>query len=112
MEESREPYITARPVKFAIILSVEIDDIDGTAAVMLDDFVTRVIGTTSNDPALLTGLIIFDANRILTYIFKPDKVEGARTIAMNTLSLVLSDDSVLQCGSRSKQEDSILITWL
>ena len=37
-------------------LGVEVDDVDGAAAVVLDDLVLGVIGATADDPGLRAGL--------------------------------------------------------
>ena len=41
-------------------LGVEVDDVDGAAAVVLDDLVLGVIGATADDPSLRAGLCNID----------------------------------------------------
>jgi hypothetical protein len=52
-------HVSARPINFSVVLGVEIDDVHGAAAVMLDNLVLRVVGATADDPALLTLAIPF-----------------------------------------------------
>lgn len=43
------------------------DDVDGAAAVVLDNFVACLIGTAANDPGLVARSIILDGYSILAY---------------------------------------------
>lgn len=102
-------YVSTRPVELAVVLNVEVDDVNGAAAVVLDDFVRTVVRTTTNDPGLRTSLVILNRESILTDIFPPDEFKGTVAIAVYTwtksepittsrdrtvltLSLVLADD--------------------
>ena len=59
---------------------------------MLDDLVVGVLSTTSNDVGGSRGLPQGDG--ILADILEPDVVDVARTLAVDTLSLVGTDDDV------------------
>ena len=76
--------ISAGPVELAVVLNVEVDDIDGTAAVVLDDLVRAVVSTTTDDPSLRTGLVILDREGILADILPPDEFKGAVAVAVDT----------------------------
>ena len=39
-----------------MVLTISVDDVDGAAAVVLDDLVLGVIGATADDPGLRAGL--------------------------------------------------------
>lgn len=41
------------------------DDVNGAAAVVLDNFVRSLVGATANDPCLITTFIILDTNSVL-----------------------------------------------
>lgn len=51
--------VAARAVELAVVLGVEVDDVDGAAAVVLDDLVRGVVGAAADDPGLLAGLVSF-----------------------------------------------------
>lgn len=108
-KRERETYVSARAVKLAVILNVEVDDIDGAAAVVLDDLVASVVGATAYDPRLLTGLVVLDGNGILADVLEPDELEVARAVAVNTLGLVLADDHVSQGRARAEEEDGVSV---
>lgn len=76
---------------------------------MLDDLVASVVGATTNYPGLLTGLVVLDGNGILADVLKPDELEVARAVAVNTLGLVLADDDVSQGRARAKEEDGVSV---
>ena len=74
---------------------------------MLNDLVAGLVGTTADDPSLVTGLVVLNADGVLTDVLEPDELEGAGTIAVNALLLVLADDGVLQGGASAEDEDGI-----
>jgi hypothetical protein len=78
---------------------------------VLDNLVTGVVRTTANDPGLLSSLVILDTDSVLADILEPDEFEGAGTIAVDTLSLVLADNDVAQGGAGAEEEDGISVTW-
>lgn len=63
---------------------------------MLDDLVAGFVCATADNPTVLASLVVLDSYSIFAHVFEPDKLEGARTIAVDALSLVLADDDVLQ----------------
>jgi hypothetical protein len=83
----KKTYVSTRAIKLAVCVDVEVDDVNSTAAVMLDDLVRSVVGTTANNPRFLTCLISLDGDGVLTDILKPDKLEAAMTLAMDTFGL-------------------------
>jgi hypothetical protein len=78
---------------------------------VLDNLVTGVVRTTTNDPGLLSSLVILDTDSVLTDILEPDELKGAGTIAVHTLGLVLADDNIAQGGAGAEEEDGISVTW-
>jgi hypothetical protein len=40
------------------------DDVHGTAAVVLDDLVSSLVGTSTDDPSLITRSIVLDSDSI------------------------------------------------
>ena len=63
---------------------------------MLDDLVRCVVGSTTDNVGLLSGLVVLDGNGILADILEPNEFDVARTVAVDTLSLVLANDDVPQ----------------
>jgi len=87
-------YVSARPVELAVVLDVEVDDVDGSAAVVLDDLVRSMVGTTTDDPSVLTSLVVLDGECVLANVLPPDEFKSAVSIAVDTLSLVLTNNDV------------------
>jgi hypothetical protein len=63
-------YVSTGPAKLAVVLNIKVDDIDGTAAVVLDNLVRAVVGTTTDDPSLRTSLVVLDRESILVDILR------------------------------------------
>jgi len=78
---------------------------------VLDNLVAGVVRTTTNDPGLLSSLVILDRDSVLADILEPDELEGAGTITVHALGLVLADDDVAQGGAGAEEEDSISVTY-
>ena len=70
--------VPAGAVDLAVVFGVEVDDVDGAAAVLglsvvvkdttgwtyvLDDLVGRVVGASADDPGLLSSLVVFVESR-------------------------------------------------
>lgn len=105
-------HVAARSVELAVVLNVVVDDVDGTAAVVLNDLIRGVVGTTANDPGLLSGLVVLDGDGILADVLEPDVLNGAVAIAVDALGLVLADDGVLQSTTGTDEEHGVLVTWI
>jgi hypothetical protein len=45
--------VTTRSIDFSVVLSIEVDDVNGTAAVVLDNLIRGVVGAAANDPRFL-----------------------------------------------------------
>ena len=76
-------------------LGVEVDDVDGAAAVVLDDLVLGVVCATADDPSLRAGLcnidmstkdvkslnkvltVVLDRDGVLADVLKPNELKGA-----------------------------------
>lgn len=52
--------VSTGSVELAVVLSVEVDDVDCSAAVVLDDLIGSVVRATANDPRLGASLVILD----------------------------------------------------
>jgi hypothetical protein len=63
-------YVSTGPAKLAVVPNIKFDDVDGTAAVVLDDLVRAVVGTTTDDPSLRTSLVVLDRESILVDILR------------------------------------------
>lgn len=46
--------VSARAVDLTVVLGVKVDNVNGTAAVVLNNLVGGVVGAATNDPTLLT----------------------------------------------------------
>jgi len=102
--------VSAAPVEFAESLDAVRVDLDGSAAVVLDNFVFSVLGASTDDVGLARGLL--DGDGILTDIFEPDVVDIARAEAVDTFGLVGADHDVLDGSTALDEEDGIGVTTL
>ena len=73
----KNTHVTARAVQLAVVVRVEVDDVDRAAAVMLDDLIACLVSTTANDPRVFASLVALDGDRVLAHILEPNKVQGA-----------------------------------
>lgn len=101
--------VTARSVKLAEVNDSEAVDGDRTQTVVLDNLVIGASGTAALDESVTVTL---EGEGILADLLPPDVLDGARTLAVNTLNLVGADDDVLEGGSVLKDEDSIRVAAL
>lgn len=99
--------VTARSVDLAVVVGVEVDDVDVTAAVVLDDLVGGVVSTTTDDVGSAAAK---DGDGILADILEPGELDVARALAVNTLTLVGTDDDVSESGTLLEDEDGVLGT--
>lgn len=106
-----ETHVSARAVKLAVILDVEVDDVHGSAAVVLNNLVGGVVSTTANDPGLLASHVVLDGNGVLTDVLEPHELEVAGTTAVHALSLVRANNDVTQGGAGVKEEDGVGVAW-
>lgn len=102
-------YVAARAVQLAVVLNVVVDDVDSTASVVLDYLIRSVVGTTADDPGLSSGLVVLDRDGILADVLEPDELEGAVAVAVDTLSLVLANNGVLQSTAGLDVKDRVLV---
>lgn len=96
--------VAAGAVDLAVVLGVEVDDVDVTAAVVLDDLVVGVEGTTADDLGVAVAL---DGDGVLADVLEPDVLESARANAVDTLALVSADDDVPQGGTVLENKDGV-----
>ena len=66
--------VAARAVDLAVVLGVEVDDVDGAAAVVLDDLVRSVVGAAADD---VGGAVALEADGVFANVFEPDEFEVA-----------------------------------
>lgn len=66
--------VAARAVDFAVVLGVEVDDVHGAAAVVLDDLVRGVVGAAADD---VGGSVALEADGVFADVFEPDEFEVA-----------------------------------
>lgn len=96
--------------QLAVVLDVKVRDIDGTAAVELDNLVGGVESTATLDEGG-TGLLL-ESNGVLADVLPPDVLDGAGALAVNTLSLSGTDDDVADGGTVLENEHGIGLTSL
>ena len=82
-------------------------DVDGTASVVLHNFIASVISSTTNNPRLRTSLVVLDGNGIFADVFEPHVFECAVAIAVDTFGLVFADDGVFQGRAGFEEEDCV-----
>ena len=66
--------VAARAVDLAVVFSVEVDDVHGAAAVVLDDLVRGVVGAAADD---VGGAIALEGDGVFADVFEPDVFEVA-----------------------------------
>lgn len=54
----------------------------------------------------------YDGDSILANVLKPNKLQGARALAVDSLLLIFSDDNIPQRCTGAEDEDSIVIAAL
>lgn len=59
-----------------------------------------------------TGKKPYDGDSVLADVLKPNKLQSARALAVDTLLLVFSDDNIPQRCTGAEDEDSIVIAAL
>jgi len=94
-KKREKTHVSTGAVKLAVVVSIEVDDVDSSTTIVLNNLIRGVVSTTSNNPGLLTSDIILDGYGIFTDVFKPNKLESTWTIAVDSFGLVGSDDDVL-----------------
>lgn len=77
--------VTASTVKLAEVRDLETVDGDDTLSVVLDNLVGGRLGTTTLDESVAVTL---EGESILANVNPPDVLDGASTLAVNTLDLV------------------------
>ncbi|KAJ8104452.1 hypothetical protein OPT61_g10749 [Boeremia exigua] len=101
--------VSAGAVQLAVVLDVEVNDVDGAAAVVLDDLVGAVVRAAADDPGLLAGFVVLDRECVFAHVLPPDVLESAVAGAVDTLGLVLADDDVAEGGALVEVENGVLV---
>lgn len=96
--------VAAGAVDLAVVLGVEVDDVDVTAAVVLYDLVVGVEGTAADDLGVAVAL---DGDGVLADVLEPDVLESAGADTVDTLVLVGANDDVPQGSAILKDEDGV-----
>lgn len=68
-------HVSAGTVQLAVVIDVEVDDVDRAAAVVLDNLIRSMVRSSTDDPGLLARYIFFDRECILADILPPDKLD-------------------------------------
>jgi len=68
--------VTARAIHLAVVLGVEVDDVDGAAAVVLDHLVRGVVGAAADD---VGGAVALEGDGVFAHVLEPDVLEVAGT---------------------------------
>jgi len=101
--------VTAGTVKLSEVHDGEAVNGDRSLSVVLDDLVISRLGTSALDHGVTVTL---EGKSILANVDPPDVLDGAGSLAVDTLDLVLADDGVLEGTSVLDEEDSVLVTTL
>jgi hypothetical protein len=72
----------------------------------------RLPTVSTRKPVFGTESETYDSDSVLTDVLEPDELQGAGTLTVDTLLLILSDDDVLQGSARPEDEDGIVVTAL
>jgi hypothetical protein len=100
-------HVSTRAVKLAIVLDVEVDNVDRAAPVVLDDLVGRMVSAATDDPAVSARLVVLDAECIFADVLPPYEFQRAVAGAVDSFGLVLADDHVAQRGAFAQVEDCV-----
>jgi hypothetical protein len=84
-------------------------DGDSALSVVLNDLVGSCLRTSTLDQGVAVSL---EGECILADVDPPDVLDGARAFAVNTLDLVLADDSILESATVLDEEDGIRVSTL
>lgn len=76
---------------------------------MLDDLVLSTGGTTALDESVTVTL---EGESVLADLLPPDVLDGARTLAVNTLDLISANDDVLEGSTVLEDEDGVAVATL
>lgn len=101
--------VTARSVNLAVVVGVKVDNVNMAAAVVLNDLVRGLIGTSAND---VGGSVALDRDGVLADILEPDELEVAGSETVDTFLLVLADDNVTKSGALLENKDGVSLTWV
>ena len=85
--------VTAASVELAEVGDLKVLDDNGTTTVVLDNLVLGALGTTTVDGSGLAVLLLLDAEGVFTDGIPDDVVQGAATVAVDTLDLVRTCNS-------------------
>jgi hypothetical protein len=79
---------------------------------VLHDLVLGVERSTTNNVGGVTRTRLLNGERILANIFPPDVADGACALAVDTFSLILADDDVLDGAAGLNDKDSVILAGL
>ena len=100
--------VTAGSVDLAVVLGIEVDNVDMAATVVLDDLVGGMVSTAAND---VGSAVTLDGDSVLADVLEPDKLESAGAQAVDTLTLVGANDDVAKGSALLEDEDGISLTY-
>lgn len=100
--------VTAGSVNLAVVVGVEVDDVDVATAVVLNDLVLGAVSTATNDVGSSGSL---DGDSVLADLLEPNELQVAAAQAVDTLLLVGTDDDVLQGSAVLEDEDGIGLAY-
>jgi hypothetical protein len=100
-------HVSTRAVKLAIVLDVEVYNVDRAAPVVLDDLIGRMVSAATDDPAVGARLVVLDAECVFADVLPPHEFQRAVTGAVDSFGLVLADDHVAQGSAFAEVEDRV-----
>ena len=80
--------VAARAVDLAVVLGVEVDDVHGAAAVVLDDLIRGVEGAAADD---VGGAVALETDGVFADVFEPDEFEVAGSCGIGSVMLLLME---------------------
>lgn len=98
--------ITTAAIKLSKILDGEAIDGDRPNTIMLNNLVLSTTSTTSND---LTITITLEGQGVLAYSIPPHILNRASTQTMHTLTLIFTDDGILEGSAVFEKEHGIRV---
>lgn len=92
-----------------LVTHTEVNDIDVTTAIVLDELVGAMVSATANYVGNAAAL---DGDGVLAHILEPDVFEVASAEAVDAFLLVGTDDNIAERSALLENEDGIRVALM
>lgn len=100
--------VTAGAVDLAVVVGVEVDNVDVAAAIVLDDLVAGVVRATADN---VGRAVTLDGDGVLAHVLEPHKLEVAAAQAVHALALIGTNNDVAQSGALFEDKDRVRLAY-